>query len=112
MANEVELLRLLEPAVRPGGLPAPIQSEKTPLELRSFEALLEEARQINTQPQNMGSQVETQQQTDVPTQRDTGLIKALTQVDQIENGSLRQLIDTNTNRYTETNDKFNTNSSS
>ncbi len=40
----VDLLRLLEPAVRPGGLPARTDPGRPPLEARSFESLLDEAR--------------------------------------------------------------------
>ena len=48
MAGEAELLRMLEPAVRPAGVPArPIQPI-TPVEQRDFDQLLREAEM--TQP--------------------------------------------------------------
>lgn len=35
---------MLEPAVRPGGLPGPSRASAAPIESRSFESLLEEAK--------------------------------------------------------------------
>lgn len=43
MGNELDLLKRLEPAVRPAGAPAPSIQGKKPLEQRSFDELLEEA---------------------------------------------------------------------
>ncbi len=43
MAGGAELLRLLEPAVRPGGLQGPSRTPVAPLESRSFDSLLAEA---------------------------------------------------------------------
>jgi hypothetical protein len=40
----VDLLRLLEPAVRPAGLPARADPGRPALEARSFESLLDEAK--------------------------------------------------------------------
>lgn len=43
MAGGGELLRLLEPAVRPGGVQGPARTPVVPFESRSFEALLADA---------------------------------------------------------------------
>ena len=44
MASGIDLLRLLEPAVRPDGLQGSRCAPKEPFESRSFESLLEEAQ--------------------------------------------------------------------
>lgn len=46
MGKSEDLLRMLEPAVRPGNLLAPLRVPRLPIEERSFESLLAEARQF------------------------------------------------------------------
>ncbi len=93
MGNESELLRMLEPAVRPAGLPGPAKQPHTPIESRSFESLLDEAKQINA----VQDQAADDTQSAPPPQQTlrTGLIAQLAQLDRIENGTLRGLIETN-----------------
>lgn len=43
MAGESQLLRMLEPAVRPAGAPAPHRPPQAPIERQSFEQLLRDA---------------------------------------------------------------------
>lgn len=45
MAYEAELLRRLEPAVRPAGAPAPNRPPTAPIEQQSFDQLLDDAAQ-------------------------------------------------------------------
>ena len=85
---------MLEPAVRPDGLSPSTQQRNVPIESRSFESLLEEARQMNvTQVQDSQT---TAPSTDAPSLLKTGLIGQLAQIDQVRNSSLRTLIDPNT----------------
>jgi hypothetical protein len=79
MANEGELLRRLEPAVRPGNLPAPKREATQPFEARSFESILDEARTMN---------VDDIEQDNV-TKPTSGLLSGL---DRIENASLHELM--------------------
>ena len=93
MGNEAELLRMLEPAVRPGGLPGPLQKPSVPIESRSFESLLDEARQ-----DSKASQPGRETPADQPASADAkqnGMISQLAQVEKIENSSLRGLIEGN-----------------
>ena len=93
MSNEFDLLRMLEPAVRPGGLPGPTQQQRVPIESRDFESLLEEARKMNTDAPNEpvdrhvvpGGEATTAPQHE-------GLMQQLAGVNHIENGSLRHLL--------------------
>ncbi len=43
MSQEIDMLRMLEPAVRPAGAPAPTVRPTAPLEQRDFDQLLQEA---------------------------------------------------------------------
>jgi hypothetical protein len=91
MSQGVDLLRLLEPAVRPGGLPGAAKAPTPPMEQRDFEALLAEAQQDQA-----GAASEA------PASDDGGAAHAaapkaaplapLGQIDRIENRSLRALI--------------------
>lgn len=45
MGKDIDLLRLLEPVVRPGNLPAPSRAAAAPVEEQSFAILLEGARE-------------------------------------------------------------------
>jgi hypothetical protein len=44
MGQRIDLLRLLEPTVRPGNVPGVVRGPVAPFEFRSFESLLEEAQ--------------------------------------------------------------------
>ena len=88
MGTGVDLLRMLEPVVRPCGLSGPTKagSPKQPIEVRSFDSLLEEARAAD-EPRHDEASGSAQ----------TGPAKAnplaeLARMDRIENPSLRLLI--------------------
>ncbi len=99
MGNESELLRMLEPAVRPTGLPGPAKQPKAPFESRSFESLLDEAKQMNASENQATPATADQDQIadGTPAQKSAraGLIAPLTQLDRIENSTLRGLIGNN-----------------
>jgi hypothetical protein len=79
LANEVDLLRRLEPAVRPGNLPAPMREAAQPFEARSFESILNEARAMNV------DDVEAE----MNAKPASGVMAGL---DRIENASLHELM--------------------
>ena len=83
MNTGVELLRMLEPAVRPGGLPGPQRTGQTPIETRSFESLLEEARSATTP-------VGDEETTGKKAVNDP--LRALSRVDLIDNAALLRII--------------------
>jgi len=95
MSEASNLLRMLEPAVRPGNLPGPVlppSAAREPIETQSFESLLEEARQVNL------TEVADLDESDVSAESRvnktvTGLLGPLAQIDAVENASLRELID-------------------
>ena len=84
---------MLEPAVRPDGVSFPTPQRNVPIESRSFDSLLEEARQMNATP-TRDSQT-TASPTDAQPLLKAGLIGQLAQIDQVHNSSLRALIDPN-----------------
>lgn len=95
MADEAFLLRMLEPAVRPGGVPGPSQIRREPIESRSFEALLGEA----TADEAGAEQAQPPESDDVesgPPRANPGvrggLMDQLAQVDRIQNSALRGII--------------------
>lgn len=93
MGREVDLLKMLEPIVRPDGVggakPTLRQGRDTePIEKRSFESLLEQARQMN-EAEIEEDQKKTQGSDEKARQNQLGLLAGL---DRIENGSLRQLM--------------------
>ncbi len=100
MTIERDLLRMLEPAVRPVGLPGPAVQPREPLESRSFESLLEEARATGSgdtagagtagevTQEAEGSQGVAEPRRPAP----AGWVGRLGSLDRIENGSLRRLI--------------------
>jgi hypothetical protein len=87
----LNLLRLLEPAVRPGGLAGPGKTPREPIEQRSFESLLEEAGEPEpddtTEKDGMDEAMASAQP-----KKSQGLLGQLAQFDRIENPSLRRLI--------------------
>jgi hypothetical protein len=102
MGNASELLRMLEPAVRPVNVPgAPGAAARPgPIESRDFDSLLDEARQMNlmTPPVVPDADAARRAGVDAPANSapsDTGAAAALSplmQFDRIENPSLRALI--------------------
>jgi len=95
MGNESELLRMLEPAVRPGGLPGPGRPGRVPIESRDFDSLLQEAQQMNAQQEGIADEQEGSAEGVQESVKEThgGLIGRLGQVGLIENESLRSLIE-------------------
>jgi len=91
MGQSEDLLRLLEPAVRPGNLPATARAGQPPIEQRSFEALLQEAQQ--GEPASLRESVTTSAPAESARHPNTGAIfTQLAGVDRIENASLRTLV--------------------
>lgn len=84
MGRESDLLRMLEPAVRPGGLTASQRPTTRPIEDKDFESLLAEAR---AQPA-----AEAEPQTLDQPARGHDPLRSLAGTDRIENASLRQLV--------------------
>lgn len=64
MANENLLMRMLEPAVRPVGAPAPRAAPRTPLKQQDFDALLEDAGQLVMQKASEISQIRSMEAAD------------------------------------------------
>jgi len=78
-----DLLRMLEPAVRPGNVPASQAQVRQPIEGRSFESLLDEAQQMD------GSEpADTNAGEKASPPKGAGPLGGLSQVDRIENASL------------------------
>ena len=89
MSNSAALLRLLEPAVRPGGLPGASKPVSPPLEARDFESLLAEATAVDGLGETNGNR---------PAKDSTGsnvmsdMVRKLAQFDRIDNAALRNLV--------------------
>lgn len=90
MGQEQDLLRMLEPAVRPVG-PGPAGSRPPagePFEGRSFEDLLHEAREQTPEQPASGSDDEPANDTKTP----PNPLARLAGLDAVENGSLLQVM--------------------
>jgi len=85
MAGGMDLLRLLEPAVRPGGLPGISSTPKLPIESQDFDAILLEAR-------NVSESGATAQAAEAKEIKHNDLLSALGRVDQIDNAALLKFI--------------------
>ncbi len=84
MSDAAQLLRMLEPAVRPAGVGAPSLSKSTPpIEQRSFDALLTEAKQADAAAGEDTAQRAGQ---------GSAPLNDLVGVESIENDSLRALL--------------------
>lgn len=92
MVNGSELLRMLEPAVRPGGLPGPVRQPTVPIEARSFDSLLEEARQTGAGQQQADEGAAPSPVAEAAGPAPPKPMAELAQVDRIENASLRRLV--------------------
>lgn len=84
MGRESDLLRMLEPAVRPGGLTASPRPTSRPIEDKDFESLLAEA--------TAGRTAESQPPPQDQPARGPDPLRSLAGTDRIENASLRQLV--------------------
>ena len=83
MTHEVELLRMLEPAVRPAGAPSRSAAPARPIEQLEFDALLRHA----------GDRVDTAPAGDEPAEsQDAGLLRHLGQLGNIASASLRSTL--------------------
>jgi len=89
MSNQVDLLRMLEPVVRPGHVSGSNRPVNTPIEQRDFESLLAEAN-----GRKPDGEEESSERVEVAGTRDEpdGPLRELRQVGLIENESLRQLL--------------------
>jgi len=94
LGKESDLLRMLEPAIRPVMTPAGSSQNVTrrlPFEQNDFESLLDDAL-INQQTQQVNGHV-VQETGQSAGGREPGMLLPLGQLDQIENASLRNLIE-------------------
>ena len=83
MAHEGELLRMLEPAVRPAGAPSRSAAPARPIEQLEFDALLRRA----------GDRADTTPTGDQPTEsQNAGLLRHLGQLGNIASASLRSTL--------------------
>ncbi len=88
--NAMELLRLLEPAVRPAGLPAPSQARaKLPLEQQDFQTLLANVQQRDSA---VGTTAEAPAVAEPAQTAGVNSTRLLAGFDLIDNASLRQLV--------------------
>jgi len=87
MANEGMLLRLLEPVVRPDGLPSSgSKPQAVPFDQRSFNSFLNEAKQLDM----MGNE-QTNEAVNLNAQKANSL-GALSSLDRVENATLRMML--------------------
>lgn len=102
MVRSDDLLRMLEPPVRPGNL-APPRQPQLPLEQRDFESLLEEARRLGLQVAQVlamaaasdpsaVSQKSGDPQSSAAASAGTRPLDPLAALDRIENPAVRQLV--------------------
>lgn len=96
MASGAELLRMLEPAVRPGNLPALQRPAAQPLEARSFDELLSEARASASNEATMAGGADESATVKDETNADAlkrDLVRQLAQFDRIDNAALRDIVE-------------------
>lgn len=93
MSNSLELLRMLEPAVRPGqsGSAPASESHRQPIEQRSFESLLQDVQTLAQQGEPMLS-AEPDEAAGGAGKSQVNLLSPLSDLDAISNASLRELI--------------------
>lgn len=94
MGTSLDLLRMLEPTLRPDGVSGVARAASQPIESRSFEALLDEAQSAASQSGDAARDAGASgSETAEPVaRRGPNLIDRLAQVDVIENPSLRSLL--------------------
>ena len=106
MATSDDLLRMLEPTVRPVAVPnnGGSRPPQLPLESRSFESLLDQVRNQDPVVGDSAAlrrgpgpveRIETGPVEAPPATAQTNLLKGLSNVDAVDNASLRELIPTN-----------------
>ena len=88
MSSGVDLLRLLEPAVRPGGLPGPATAPSQPIETRSFDSILEEVKSAGDANSTTNPIAKS---TDATEAKPFDPLQALARVDLIDNATLLKL---------------------
>ncbi len=84
------LLKMLEPAIRPGGLGGVERPPNRPLEQQSFEELLSQRMTPEAETDDTPGRSSQDAAADASTKQ--GPLGQLARVDQIENASLRDLI--------------------
>lgn len=89
MGQQIDLLRLLEPTVRPGNVPGVSRGPVAPFEFRSFESLLDEAQR---QPaESASSEVQSVQSAETaPPQQ--SMLQRLAGPGAVQNAALRDLL--------------------
>ena len=92
MSKETELLRMLSPVVRPVDMPGAAGRPTLPIESESFDALLERAHQINAVEAVSELKSEELDLDKVTGPARSGLLGRLSALDQVANGSLRDLL--------------------
>ena len=92
MGKETELLRMLNPVVRPIDMPGAVGKPTLPIESESFDALLERAHQMNATEAVQGPNSEDMDVDRVTDPVRSGLLSRLGALDQVANDSLRDLL--------------------
>lgn len=90
--NATNLLRLLEPAVRPGNLPRAASPVSAPIEARSFDSILEEAQSLNVEGQPTAGATENGEPGAKPAAAGKGPLASLARIDCVENAALRDML--------------------
>lgn len=88
-SNAANLLRLLEPAVRPGNIPRTAQPTSTPIETRSFDSILEEAQTMNSET---GNEKADGVDEGVAPPKPASPLAGLGHIDCVENAGLRDML--------------------
>ncbi len=92
MSKETELLRMLSPVVRPIDMPGAVGKPTLPIESESFDALLELAHQMNATEAVQEPESDELAVDEVTGPARSGLLGRLGSLDQVANGSLRDLL--------------------
>ena len=90
MSKEVDLLRMLEPAVRPVG--APVRAPSLPIESESFESLLARAHAMNVAGPESAPPPADPGEDEAQAPKRPGCLDRLGALDHVANGSLRALL--------------------
>ena len=92
MSKETELLRMLSPVVKPVDMPGAVGKPTPPIESESFDALLERTHQMNAAEAVHEPKSEELAVDKVTDPARSGLLSRLGALDQVANGSLRDLL--------------------
>ena len=90
VGKEADLLRMLEPVVRPVG--SPVRAPSLPIESESFESLLERARAMNAAAPESAQAPADPGEDEVQGPARPGCLDRLGALDHVANGSLRALL--------------------